>query len=270
MPEIDELISEAASVLSRARHAIAFSGAGVSAESGVSTFRDVGGLWERLDPIETASTSGLINALQNNADMLIGIFVELLDAFEKAEPNAGHKALGRMEQEGMLKAVITQNVDDLHRESGNTNVIEIHGNVFRMRCIGCGARTHFDRKPLIREVREKLGRMTDYSLPNLISLAQLCAGCGMPMRPDVVMFGEAVQQMPEAYLAARNSDVMLVLGTSGVIYPAADLPIQARAAGARLIEINPGGRYFARDTDIHLPLKSGEALPAIMARLVRS
>ncbi len=267
MSKMDEQISQAAAILSRSASAGALCGAGVSAESGVATFRDAGGLWERLDPAEVATTERLIHTLETNPGRLIEVFFELLDAFEKAEPNAGHVALGRMEQMGVLKTVITQNIDDLHREGGSQNIIEVHGNVFRTRCLGCGSKVNNDRRALIREIRDKLNAMQEYSLSSLISLARTCQKCGSPMRPDVVMFGESVQQLPEAYRAAQDSDVMLVLGTSGVVYPAAELPLVARKAGATLIEINPGENSFARGADIYLPMKTGDALPAIVEHL---
>jgi NAD-dependent deacetylase len=264
----DELLQEAASVLRGASYATALCGAGVSAESDIATFRDAGGLWERLDPAEVATTDALVRTLDERPEKLVSVFFELLDSFEGAEPNPGHRALARLEKVGILKTVITQNIDDLHREAGNTTLLEIHGNVFRMRCLKCGSKIQRDRKEVVREVREKLKAMSEYSLANLIALASPCPKCRSLTRPDVVMFGEAVQDLHQAYREARKSDVMLVLGTSGVVYPAADLPGQTKMAGGKLIVINPAEDAFSAYSDVYLPMKSGDALPAIVDRVM--
>jgi NAD-dependent deacetylase len=267
MKEWHKEIEKAASILSKSTKAVALCGSGVSAESGLATFRDAGGIWDKLNPAEVGTTEGLINTLDKKADMLIPVFIELLDTFEKAEPNPGHKSLARMENIGILNSVITQNVDNLHQESGSVNVIEVHGSFFRMRCLSCGKLRQVDRKSFIKEIKDKLRLMKNYKLENLIKIAPVCNECGSLMRPDVVMFGEAVQHMNEAYSKAEKCDVMLVLGTSGLIYPVASLPMEADRAGAKIIVINPNENNFAGFTDVYIPMKTGVALPAIMEKI---
>ena len=267
MSRWEKEIEEAASILSRATRAVAFCGAGVSAESDIATFRDPGGLWDRIDPMEMGTSAGLVNALAKNAAQLMPIFFELLDSFEKAKPNPGHIAMSELEKMLILKYVITQNVDNLHSEAGNTQVIEVHGNLFRMRCLSCGSIKNVERVPFIQNLRKKLSEITEFTLTGLAGLAPTCSECGFMMRPDVVMFGEAVQDLTRASQASREADAMLVLGTSGVVYPAAYFPVEARGAGAKIIVINPTENSFVEVTDVYIPMKTGEALPAIVDRI---
>ncbi|MCX5851839.1 MAG: NAD-dependent protein deacylase [Deltaproteobacteria bacterium] len=257
-------IREAASILSKSTRASASCGAGVSAESGIATFRDAGGIWDRIDPAEVGTPSGLINTLEREAPKLVPLFIEILDSFESAEPNPGHRALADLEAMGILKTVITQNADNLHQEAGTTDVIEVHGNLFRMKCLACESIRKYERKPLIREVKERMAGLNSFNLTALASLAPRCDGCGFMMRPDVVMFTEPVQDLPRAFAVAAGCDVMLVLGTSGVVYPAAYLPREAKKSGAAIIVINPTENPFESVTDIYIPMKTGEVLPAIV------
>jgi NAD-dependent deacetylase len=265
MNKLDKEIRQAASILSRSAKATATSGAGVSAESGISTFRDEGGIWDRIDPTEVGTPNGLINTLERDAEKLIPLFIEILDTFENAEPNPGHFALAELENMGILKTVITQNTDNLHKEAGSTDIIEVHGNMFRMKCLACNSTKKFDRKQLIGEVREKLGQIKEYNISTLTALAPRCEVCGFITRPDVVMFSEAVQDLPRAYGAAGECDAMLVLGTSGVVYPAAYFPMEAKKSGGKIIVINPNENAFPSITDVYIPMKTGEALPAIVS-----
>lgn len=257
-------IEKAASILAESKYATATSGAGISAESGIPTFRDPGGIWDRLDPSEVGTASGLMNTLKNKSDLLLPFFFDFLDTFERADPNPGHYALSSLEKKGILKCVITQNVDNLHQESGTTNLIEVHGNFFRMSCLSCQHKHTVERKPFIRELRNKLNALTKFDIENFLSIAANCEQCKKIMRPDVVMFGEAVQKLPTAFHIAEKSDVMLVLGTSGVVYPAAFFPVKAKEAGAKIIVINPNENPFPGLTDVYIPMKTGDAMPAIL------
>lgn len=261
------MIERAADILARASNAVVSSGAGMSAESGIPTFRDPGGVWERLDPAQVGTTGGLLAALQNNPGPLISMFLELLDVFERSAPNAGHQALYELEAMGVVKTVITQNIDNLHQEAGSSRVIEVHGNGFRFSCLSCGDRRAMDRKILIREVKAHLGRLRDFSPAALMDVMPQCDRCMSMMRPDVVMFGEAVQQIPDAFEAARTADAMLALGTSGVVYPAAYLPFEAKKTGAPVIVVNPNENAFEAVSDVYVPMKAGEALPAIAEKV---
>jgi NAD-dependent deacetylase len=262
--EIEKQIQAAAEILAGAKNAAASCGAGISAESGIATFRDAGGVWDRMNPAEVGTTGGLVDTLSRKPEKLIPFFLELLDTFEKAEPNPAHLALAELEQMGILKTVITQNIDNLHQESGSTGVIEVHGNGFRFACLSCSNVDSGDRRKLIVETRTKLTGLSDYSLSSLSTVLPTCNECGTMMRPDVVMFGEMVKDIPKAFGAAQKSDVMLAIGTSGVVYPAAYLPFEAKEAGARVIVVNPNENPFARICDAYIPMKAGEAMPRVV------
>ena len=263
----EQEIEKAAQVLSRSRRVTVSSGAGISAESSIPTFRDPGGLWDQINPMEAGTVDGLLRAFQTRSEKIVSILRTMLDRFENAAPNAGHKALFDLEQMGIVKTVITQNIDNLHREAGTTDLIEVHGNLFRMTCLGCGSEKEVDRKQHIRFLRERLAAITEYDLDALISLAASCDRCGSVMRPDVVMFGEAVKSLHRAFRVSLESDVMLVLGTSGVVFPAASFPVEAKKAGATIIVVNPTENGFSHCSDIYIPMKAGDALPAIVSRI---
>lgn len=260
----DNEISRAAGILLKAKRAAAFCGSGISAESGIATFRDPGGIWDRLDLAEVGTPDGLMSVLMNDPGRLMPVFMELLDAFEKADANPGHAALAGLERMGVLRTVITQNIDNLQNEAGSGDVIEVHGNLFRMVCSGCGAVKKYDRKPLIADIKRKLSLVKYHSLAELVALVPRCGACGSLARPDVVMFGEAVKDLDRAFGASRDCDTMLVLGTSGIVYPAAALPYEAKQRGASIIVINPNENAFFDISDVYVPMKTGEALPAIV------
>lgn len=257
-------IQEAARLIGNAKKAAAFCGSGVSAESGIATFRDPGGIWDRFDPLEVGTPEGFLSSLTRNPRSLAPLALELIEAFEKAECNPGHIALAELEEMGILKTVITQNIDNLQREAGSANLVEVHGNLFRLVCISCGKGRAYERRPFIAEMKERLGRLTDFSLPGLAAIVPVCEACGSLMRPDVVMFGEAVRELPRAYHAARVCDAMLVLGTSGTVFPAAAIPFEAKRGGAPVIVVNPRENAFGEITDVFIPMKFGEAVPAIL------
>src|SRR6056297_1657639 len=261
---VDHEIQKAAEILANANQAAASCGAGISAESGIATFRDPGGVWEKLNPAEVGTTSGLLNTLDRNAQKLIPFFIELLEAFEQSNPNPAHMALGALEEMGILKTVITQNIDNLHQEAGNTDVVEVHGNGFRLSCISCGKLKIRLRRELIAEIKSKIHALKDYDLASIATVMPKCDRCGAIMRPDVVMFGEMVKDTDRAFSAANHCDVMLAVGTSGVVYPAAYLPFQAKEAGARVIVVNPNENAFSRVSDAYIPMNAGEAMPKLV------
>ncbi|OHD63397.1 MAG: hypothetical protein A2176_00470 [Spirochaetes bacterium RBG_13_51_14] len=267
MHEFEQEISEAAGLLLKTGKAAAFCGSGISAESGIATFRDPGGIWDRIDPMEFGTPEGFIGALDRNPGVFISIFFELLDMFEKAECNPGHKVLADLENRGVLGSVITQNVDNLQSEAGSAHIIELHGNLFRMICLSCGKKKMYERKPFIRDLKEKIDLLSDRCLASLFTLVPTCDDCGSITRPDVVLFGETVQELPRAYHAARDCAAMLVLGTSGAVYPAAALPYEAKERGAPIIVINPNENAFEDIADVYIPMKTGVALPLLLKKL---
>ncbi|MGM0397514.1 MAG: NAD-dependent protein deacylase [Halobacteriota archaeon] len=202
---------------------VALTGAGVSTASGIPSFRGEGGIWERYDPESFASWR-----FQREPDAFWTDWVDLHDAvFEGApiRPNRAHEALARLESKGVLDAVITQNVDGLHQMAGSRRVVELHGNGDRVVCEECGRRTPADTA--IERARE-----TD--------AAPVCEACGGVLKPDAVLFGEALPQDAslEATTLVEGSDVFLVIGTSLSVEPAASLPETAHRHGATLVVAN--------------------------------
>jgi NAD-dependent deacetylase len=215
---MDALIERAVNDLSTARRAVALTGAGISIDSGIPPFRGKGGLWERFDPMEIAH----IDSFLRNPAMVWKVLVkDLKDLIDSARPNDGHKGIARLEQLGILKSVITQNIDGLHQMAGNSDVIEFHGTFAWQRCMKCDRRIETNK--------------VDAS-----ELPPRCACTGI-LRPDAVFFGEMIPPVAlwRSQEIASHCDVMLVVGTSAAVQPAASMPIIARQSGAIVIEINP-------------------------------
>jgi len=264
----DDPVRQAAELLAEARNVVGFTGAGVSAESGIPTFRDPGGIWDRFDPGELGTSSGIIEFAMKHPDRIRDFLCESVEIFRKARPNPGHMGLVELERMGILRSVITQNIDDLHSIAGNTRVYEVHGNLYRFRCLNCGNTQKYNREEILDTFTEIL---TDepFKVEKLMEGLPRCELCGGLMRPDVVMFGEAVQQMPESFREARSADVVIVLGTSGVVWPAAGVPYEARQVGARVIDVNPTPGAFRDITDVYINSYSGVAMPRILEELRR-
>jgi len=254
---------EAAKILADSGNVVAFTGAGISAESGIPTFRDPGGIWDQFDPVEVGTAQGIVNLAQKKPDVIRNFLLNTVDIFEKSKTNAAHVALAELEEMGLLKSVITQNIDNLHSDAGSLTVFEVHGNLFRARCTRCGRRYMMNKPEFLKKARDTLSSEEGFSLEKVISIMPSCE-CGGMTRPDVVMFGEAVQQINQSFRAAASSDVMLVLGTSGVVYPAAAVPQQAHEAGAKVIEINPTENSYERITDVYINEPSAVAMPKVM------
>ncbi len=211
-------IQKAADALRSSQRAVALTGAGISVESGIPPFRGRGGIWERLDPMEFAH----IDRFMENPEKIWRVLIMALkSALDTARPNDGHRGLVRLEALGRLATVITQNVDGLHQEAGSTDVIEFHGTFARLRCLDC----HGERS--IRTV-------------DLSHLPPRCA-CGGIYRPACIFFGELIPSdcLARSQQLASDCDVMLVVGTSATVEPAASIPMIAKQNGAAIIEINP-------------------------------
>ncbi len=241
-PDIAARIAAAARLLRGARRLTAFTGAGISAESGIPTFRGAGGLWNRHDPRTLEIDWFLAHPLESWT-VIRDLFYA---AFARAEPNPAHRVLAGWQASGRLAALITQNIDDLHQRAGSREVIELHGNSRLLACTRCGRR--------------------DPATPETLAGLPPRCGCGGLYKPDFTFFGEALPaaawQAAEA--AARGADVMLVIGSTGEVYPAASVPRLAAAGGASIVEINPEASAFTGSvSDLHLPLKAGEALPLL-------
>jgi len=237
----------AAELLSAARRGLALTGAGVSAESGIPTFRGDGGLWTKFDPIKVAS----IEYFMADPTAYWMVSKDRGRLALAARPNPGHDALAALEAAGHLAAVVTQNTDGLHQESGSRNVIEVHGSGRTVQCLDCGN----------REPRSEVQARLEVEMP------PRCKVCGgVFLKPTVVLFGEAMPQaaIQEAFALARQADVMLVVGTSLVVYPAADIPLVAVRAGAKLVVVNAEPTPFDELAEVVIRGKSGEVLPEIV------
>lgn len=261
---------EAATLISRATNLVAFTGAGVSEESGIPTFRDPGGLWDRFDPNELGGGDVFATIFNGKGKGIpkaaVDFVSEMLGALELSFPNPGHHALEELERMGILSSVVTQNIDGFHRAVGNTRVIEVHGSIFRLACTACGNRIQLGREELFAMGRELLELMRRDDLQGIVELVSRCP-CGGPCRLDVVGFGEPVQDMNLAIEAAEHADVLLILGTSGAVYPAAYIPEYAKKAGAKLVEINATGCYFPDLVDVSIIGKTGDVLPKIVQQI---
>ncbi|MBN1471593.1 MAG: hypothetical protein JW925_07420 [Syntrophaceae bacterium] len=252
-----DTIKQVAKIISSACRGVAFTGAGISAASGISTYRDTGGLWDRY------GSEGILNVLNKHPDKAHEILGDFFCRLEKARPNPAHLALAQLEKMGHLAAVITQNVDNLHREAGNKSVYELHGNMYRLCCMVCGKKQGLKRGDLWEMLQPVLKSSDTFSLEALIKAFRPCE-CGGLTRPDFVSFGEAVQDLSGARTAANACDVMLVVGTSGVVYPAAALPAIAKTAGACLIEINWKASELTSLCDLSIRAQAVDALPQIL------
>ena len=240
VPYSDTLVSR----LARARRVVVLTGAGVSAESGIATFRDVGGIWTKFKPEELAN----VNAFLNNPELVQGWYAERRRIATEAKPNQGHIALVQLEEIIPDFTLVTQNVDGLHERAGSKNIIELHGNITRSYCIEC--KLPFDDSASV----EGGSRLT-------------CRSCNGLIRPDVVWFGEMLPQdaITEAFRVAQIADVVLSIGTSAMVYPAADVPLIGRDNGAYVAEINIEMSAIGHILNETVLGPSGTVLPSLIA-----
>ena len=225
--------------IKKAKHLVVFTGAGVSVESGIPTFRGNGGVYNDLD----MSHLQLEKYKAKPAECFKTIKKLFSKTGDKAEPNDGHKIIGKWESEGIVKSVITQNVDNLHQEGGSKIVYELHGNGKDLVCLSCGNIDHFEG-------------LVEIDYPK-------CSICGKTSKPGFTFFGEQLPTEPlsKSIEEVEKCDVMIIIGCSGEVYPAAGLPMKAKTNNAFIIEINPNiSHYTGRIADITLSGKSGDIL----------
>lgn len=231
--------------LAAAHRVVALTGAGISAESGIPTFRDPGGIWEEFDPQELAN----VDAFLDNPELVQRWYQHRRQIVDEAEPNAGHRALADLEDEVSSLSVVTQNVDALHARAGSSDVIELHGNITRNYCMDC-------ERPAAAET-------VDAAIAD--GTPARCPACDGLIRPDVVWFGEMLppDAIERAQTVTQQADVLLSVGTSAVVYPAARLPLVAREHGAYVAEINPDTTGITEAIDESVRGEAGAVLPRL-------
>ncbi len=251
-------LEQASQIIASSRHMVALVGAGMSAESGIPTYRGAGGLWTRIGEPDPRSFQNFASdpkawwqrTLGRESHPEAPERAGFRQAIEKAKPNPGHYALVDLEGTGILRYIITQNVDNLHRVAGSINVAEIHGNRTLLRCIQC----HW------RVPREEF---------EVVEVPPRCPQCGGVVKGDGVMFGEPIPPdvLSICFREADRCDCMIVLGTSGTVYPAAGFPLRAHERGAYLIEVNPEPTPISDVVDVSLRGATGEVLPLLVTRV---
>lgn len=228
----------------KAANVVVLTGAGVSAESGVPTFRSGADtvVWKGLDAAELSSS----RMVADNLPLVWEWFEYRRELISACKPNAAHFSIAEWQQRFPKLTLVTQNVDGLHAKAGSQDVLELHGNLWRGRCLACGERAMLQQTPL------------DEIPPR-------CPGCASPMRPDVVLFGELlpIGVFERAADACRQADLCFVVGTSSVVYPAAELPQISGRAGALVVEVNPEPSGICGRDGVELAGKAGDILPLI-------
>jgi NAD-dependent deacetylase len=245
-----DTVAALAKDIKASNHVIAFTGAGISAESGISTYRGQGGIWNKYDPAIYAN----IDSFMSDPSYYWNFFRDVrYPMIKKAQPNPGHRALAELENLGKLKVVITQNIDELHQQSGSTEVVELHGTTRKYFCLKCGDRYDFDTA----------FSMTERQIP------PPCSKCQGMIRPDVIMFGEALRPdvLRNAFEESEQCDFVLAVGSSLVVYPAADIPARAKRRGAKLAIINKDETPLDTVADYVIQEPSGAVLPRIVEEL---
>ena len=225
---------------------VALTGAGVSTESGIPDFRSPGGLWEEFDPYDYGS----IDSFRADPERVWRFYAPRFSMLSEADPNAAHLALARLEELGLLRAVITQNIDRLHERAGTRELVEVHGSIRTSHCPSC-------RK--------------QYALEEVLELLPTprCDDCGAVLKPDVVFFGELLPaaEIDRALELAREAALLLVVGSSLEVYPVAGLPLETLDAGGRLAIVNRGPTALDGKADLRLDGAAGEILSAAVERL---
>ena len=252
-PTAEEKIGRVAEMITEAKRVVVFTGAGVSTESGIPDFRSPGGLWTKFDP-EDFTIDKFLSSPETRRKQWR--FLLSSDLLKDAAPNAAHKAIAELEALGRLDCVITQNIDNLHQKAGNhsNKVYELHGNMHWIRCLECS-----DRYPLEEILRES-GASTE--VPS-------CRRCGGILKPDVIFFGESLPEetLQDATRHANRCDLMIVVGSSLVVYPAAYLPFYAKQSGARLVIINLTSTPADRTAEVVIHASAGEVMGRIFAEV---
>jgi len=242
----DNVLHSIADIIDNSDYLIALTGAGISKESNVPTFRGKDGLWRNYDAMELATP----DAFRRNPTLVWEWYTWRQGLIADCDPNPGHLTLAKWGREGLLKTLITQNVDGLHIGAGSTNVLEVHGDLWALRCVSCDYKGRLDAPA--------------EGIP-------LCPICANNLRPDVVWFGESLDRdtISDVYHELEQADVCLVIGTSALVQPAASFPLIVKQRGGFIIEVNIERTPLTSAVDHHLSGKSGELLPQLDSLLAR-
>jgi NAD-dependent deacetylase len=247
-------IQQAAHLLLNSKEAIALTGAGISTESGIPDFRSEGGIWEKYKP----EIYGNIQSFLKNPAKFWEMAQKIAPNLFKAKPNPGHYALAELENLDILKAIITQNMDELHQQAGSVLVYEVHGSINRFSCFGCKA--SYNKEQIYRKLKKekKHGPSCDF--------------CGSPLKPSVVLFGEGLPrfEMYQSQALAQKADVMLIAGSSLSVIPACDLPLYTLREKGKLIIINDQPTELDEKAEVVINHKTGRVLPLIVEEIKKS
>ncbi|MDF0732720.1 NAD-dependent deacylase [Pseudomonas entomophila] len=241
-------------LLANARHVVVFTGAGVSAESGIATFRDrLTGLWEHFDPARLASAEGFAE----DPALVWGWYEMRRAGIALAQPNAAHRAIAELATRVPRLTLVTQNVDDLHERAGSREVLHLHGRLEAARCFDCA-------RPVAASLPLPEGALAGRRIT-----PPRCTHCAGPLRPGVVWFGEYLPEavLEQAFAAASACDLLLSVGTSGVVQPAASIPRLALDAGAHVLHINPQAVAGRHPREMAIAGKAGEVLPGLLGEV---
>lgn len=240
-------LAEAIEAFTSAKKSVALTGAGISVGSGIPDFRSPGGLWTLFSPDEYAT----LDTFQRDPEKAWELYRELGKGLQGKKPNGAHHALAEFETKGLLDGVITQNIDNLHQLAGNKEVYEIHGDHQHLQCIRCG---------YLETVEEH--HYTGDTIPH-------CSDCDSPLKPNVVLFGEAVRQLDEIHEFISGCDLLLVIGTSAQVYPAASLPSIVKQHGGSIFEFNMEQTLIHGITDFFFRGDLGKTLPEFRKAVIK-
>jgi NAD-dependent deacetylase len=264
-------LQTARDLIRSARNIVVFTGAGISAESGIPTFRDPGGIWDQFPPDRFATLTGLTTVYRENPDDLRRFFYTGMHTLLQARPNPGHFAIAELSRHVRV-TVVTQNIDGLHQRAGSQTVHELHGSMFELHCTQCDRIRNTSLLQLAEMVRllaDPLPSATPHRhiLRLLRPITPRCTACRGRMRPTVVLFEEMlpIRAWEPAEQAASTCDLMIVVGTSASVYPAAFLPELAHRAGAQIIVINKDPSMTTSWAHLTLTETAASALPELVA-----
>jgi NAD-dependent deacetylase len=241
-----------AGLLRNAQRAVVLSGAGISVPSGIPDFRTPGeGMWEKVDPMEVAH----IDAFRRDPDRFWHFYSQRFMSLRDKQPNRAHEIVAELERRGLVRAVITQNIDRLHRAAGSVDVIEVHGSISHSVCLNCGGRFELERVVEMIEAEP--------------ASAPECNACVSPLKPDVVLFGEFLPEdaLRRAHDLAAEADLMLAIGSSLEVHPVAALPGTTLDAGGKLVLVTQGPTPYDGDAEVKLDGDVVDELSAVLAAL---